>query len=103
MKLLTTAAALATLIASPAFAQYQDPYMYQQQYGAYSGYAPSAYQSYGYVAPGEAYAQGPYAGAYFGRSVNPSLDVYSTRGRYIGSDPDPRVRSELSHDPTQGD
>jgi hypothetical protein len=99
MKLLTTTAALVTLIASPAFAQYQDPY----QYGQYSGYGPSAYQAYGYVAPGEAYAQGPYAGAYYGRSANPAFDVYNTRGRYIGSDPDPRVRSELARDPAYGD
>jgi hypothetical protein len=28
-------------------------------------------------------------------------DVYSSHG-YVGSDPDPRVRDQLRHDPTQG-
>ena len=32
-----------------------------------------------------------------------SSSVYDTRGRYVGSDPDPTVRSQLSHDPTHGD
>ena len=31
-----------------------------------------------------------------------SYDVYDIRGHYIGSDPDPTVRSQLSHDPGQG-
>src|SRR5262245_61751457 len=78
MKLLTTTAALAMLSASSAFAQYQDPYQsfMQQPYGPYSGYAASAYSAYGYVAPGEAFARGPDAGFYYGRSANPAFDVY---------------------------
>ena len=36
-------------------------------------------------------------------STNPGHDVYSTSGQYIGSDPDPRVRSMLARDPTGGD
>ena len=28
--------------------------------------------------------------------------VYSTRGNYIGADPDPRVRDQLRRDPSQG-
>jgi hypothetical protein len=32
-----------------------------------------------------------------------SYGVYDVHGQYIGSDPDPRVRSQLAHDPTQGD
>jgi hypothetical protein len=32
-----------------------------------------------------------------------SSSVYDTRGHYVGSDPDPTVRSQLAHDPTQGD
>ncbi len=31
-------------------------------------------------------------------STNPAHDVYDTRGRYIGSDPDPTVRSMLQRD-----
>ena len=98
MKVLIATAALATLIASPALAQ-------NYQYG------PSAYQAYGqYQGPGAAYAQ-PYAtyggyGAYgsYGRVVRPYGDsVYDTRGVYVGSDPDPRVRNQLARDPSQGD
>jgi hypothetical protein len=28
-------------------------------------------------------------------STNPAWDVYDARGKYIGSDPDPRVRMQL--------
>ncbi len=31
-------------------------------------------------------------------SINPSFDVYDSRGVYVGSDPDPRVRLELQRD-----
>lgn len=30
-------------------------------------------------------------------------DVYDTRGRYVGSDPDPTVRDQLARDPPPGD
>ena len=36
-------------------------------------------------------------------SANRAFDVYDTSGRYVGSDPDPSVRSQLAHDPSQGD
>jgi hypothetical protein len=36
------------------------------------------------------------------RHVNRSRNVYSTRRRYIGSDPDPRVRDQLRRDQSQG-
>jgi hypothetical protein len=36
------------------------------------------------------------------RHVNRSRNVYSTRGRYIGSDPDPRIRDQLRRDQSQG-
>jgi len=36
------------------------------------------------------------------RHINRSRNVYSTRGRYIGSDPDPRVRDQLRRDQSQG-
>jgi hypothetical protein len=32
------------------------------------------------------------------RSINPSWDVYNSRGERIGSDPDPHVRTMLLHD-----
>jgi hypothetical protein len=34
-------------------------------------------------------------------SPNPAWDVYDTRGRYVGSDPDPFIRSQLARDPAQ--
>jgi hypothetical protein len=37
------------------------------------------------------------------RSVNSRNDVYSLRGEYVGSDPDPNVRDQLGRDPAQGD
>jgi hypothetical protein len=36
-------------------------------------------------------------------STNPSNDVYDTRGRYLGSDPDPTVRGMIARDPAQND
>ena len=32
-------------------------------------------------------------------SSNPAFDVYDTSGHYIGSDPDPFIRSQLARDP----
>ena len=31
-------------------------------------------------------------------SMNPSFDVYDTRGKYIGSDPDVHIRGALQRD-----
>ena len=31
-------------------------------------------------------------------STNPAYDVYTTSGKYIGSDPDPTIRSQLARD-----
>ena len=33
------------------------------------------------------------------RSSNPAYDVYDSTGEYLGSDPDPLVRSQLATDP----
>ena len=33
---------------------------------------------------------------------NQSQGVYDTRGWYVGSDPDPTVRAQIAHDPSQG-
>jgi len=81
----------AALLTSPALAQYPygvDPY----------GVARSPY--YG------AYAQqgSPYAAyaPYYGFRRSP-YDVYDTRGRYVGSDPDPRIRDQLARDPPNRD
>ena len=37
------------------------------------------------------------------RSANPTNDVYDIHGQYVGSDPDPTIRSQLANDPTQAD
>jgi hypothetical protein len=36
-------------------------------------------------------------------SSNPAFDVYDITGRYIGSDPDSFIRSQLARDPRPGD
>jgi len=37
------------------------------------------------------------------RSNSRSNDVYDIHGNYVGSDPDPTIRSQLANDPTQAD
>ena len=36
-------------------------------------------------------------------SPNPGWDVYDSQGAYLGSDPDPRIRSELRRNPPNAD
>jgi hypothetical protein len=36
-------------------------------------------------------------------STNPRNDVYTLRGEYVGSDPDPVIRDQLGRDPSQAD
>jgi len=87
MKLLVATVALATLITSPAFAQYG---VWRGTYRAYA----TPYQAFSN--PYRAYAS-PY---YVSRSP---FAVYDLSGHYIGQDPDARVRSQLARDPSQGD
>ena len=82
MKILLATAALAILVSSSADAQYRNLRGYYGAYARVPSY--SAYRSYGFY-------RSPYPYA-----------VYDTSGRYIGSDPDPTVRSQLARDPTQG-
>src|SRR5262252_2413097 len=106
MRTLFATVALAALLSSSAHAQY----------GPWRGY----YRSYAQVPPYRAYAQVPpysaYYGAYaqapyfrspgfydvYGRRSPYPYSVYDIRGAYIGSDPDPTVRSQLARDPSQG-
>jgi Ni/Co efflux regulator RcnB len=37
------------------------------------------------------------------RSTSRSNNVYDIHGNYVGSDPDPTIRSQLANDPTQAD
>jgi hypothetical protein len=90
-------------------------YRFNRAYAQVPPYA--AYRSYGfnrayaqvppYAAYYGAYAQAPYfstPGFYdvYGRRSPYPYSVYDIRGAYVGSDPDPRVRSQLARDPTQG-
>jgi hypothetical protein len=106
MKILLATIALATLLSSSAHAQYR---AWRGYYGAYAQAPP--YGAYAQVPPYGAYygayAQAPYfrtPGFYdlYGRPAPYPYSVYDTRGRYVGSDPDPRVRDQLRRDPTQG-
>jgi hypothetical protein len=88
MKTLLATVALATLLSSSAHAQngvWRGGY-----YGAYGAYAQAPY----FRSPG-------FYDLYGRRSPYP-YSVYDVRGQYIGSDPDPTVRSQLARDPTQG-
>jgi len=87
------AAGLAAIVASPALAQNgthrhsRDPYAASNPFAAYA--APynngSSYRQ----------AQRP--------SARGSNDVYDVRGHYVGSDPDPFIRSQLARDPGYDD
>jgi len=39
----------------------------------------------------------------YNTTTNQSQQVYDSRGWHVGSDPDPTVRAQIAHDPTQGD
>jgi hypothetical protein len=70
------ALALATVLASPAFAQSN---------------RVNAYQSYGQA------EYGPRA-AVNGQPTHRSWNVYNTNDRYVGTDPDPNVRDMIARD-----
>ena len=78
MKIVIATLTFAALLTSPALAQYQ--------YG-------------GWRSPYNAYAQqvGPYGSyaRYYGARRTP-YDVYDTRGHYVGTDPDPRIRDSFA-------
>jgi len=115
MKTLFATVAFATLLSSSADAQYG---VWRGYDGAYAQVRP--YRTYAQVRPYRAYAQVPrysaYYGAYaqapylrspgfydlYGRRSPYPYSVYDIRGVYIGSDPDPNVRSQLAKDPGQG-
>jgi hypothetical protein len=82
MKIVIATLTFAALLTSPALAQYQNgawrsPYYraYAQQFGPYADYSRF-----------NGVRRSPY-------------NVYDTSGHYVGSDPDPRVRSMLARDP----
>jgi len=75
------ALALATVLASPAFAQ-------SARVNPWDGY-----QAYAQYAPANAARHSPHR----------SWDVYNTNGRYVGSDPDPNVREMIARDRSEQD
>jgi hypothetical protein len=87
MKLFIATAALAGVIACPAVAQ---TYYEQQTYVTPPRLVVQPWAGQAYATP-----YGPYYGRI--RSANPAFDVYQD-GRYVGSDPDPRVRSMMAND-----
>jgi hypothetical protein len=105
MRTLFATVALAALLSSSADAQYGHSRGYYRSYARVP-----AYRAYARVPPYSAYygayAQAPYRtpGFYdlYGRRSPYPFSVYDVRGVYIGSDPDPRVRSQLANDPGQG-
>ena len=81
MKTLLATAALVTLIASPVFAQTTP----RQTTVRPNSQATQA-QQFGRTESGQRH------------SANPANDVYDASGRYVGSDPDPRIRQDLMRD-----
>ena len=87
MRMRITTVALAVVLATPALAQTVQNQPRPYDPSAYArGQNGSDYQSQARVRP----------------SANQRNDVYDAKGRYVGSDPDPQVRSQLLQDPTQG-
>lgn len=78
------ALALATVLASPAFAQ--------------SARAPQWNGYYAYGQQTEDYGRQQAATDGRRHSPHPFWDVYNSYGRYVGSDPDPNVRDMIARD-----
>jgi len=84
-KILLAATALTAIVATSAFAQttqrqVRDPFAYSNAHVYPNGFGTTVQ-----------------------RRFHNGDDVYDTRGVYVGADPDPSVRDQLSRDPTQGD
>jgi hypothetical protein len=95
MKTLLTTVAFAVVLATPALSQ-----------TAPQRNDPRAFDPYAYARDTSAYGRAndnQFGVRQPSNRNNPSYDVYDDRGQYVGSDPDPRIRDQLSRDPTQGD
>jgi len=92
MKVLFPVLAMAVMLATPALSQTAD----RSQSDQVRTYEPYVYgrESRGNRSSNRVREQ---------RSTNSRNDVYSLRGEYLGSDPDPIVRNQLGRDPSQGD
>jgi hypothetical protein len=80
--MMAVAITLATVLASPAFAQSAN---WQDLYNAYARQTQTNSRQQAWRP-----------------SSHQSSSVYGTDGQRIGSDPDPDVRNQLAHDPSQG-
>jgi Ni/Co efflux regulator RcnB len=89
MKKLLTTVALVALVATPALAQTRDP---QTRDRAPTRTRVTVTQPQ--TTPDQDRQR---------RSANSSNDVYDIHGQYVGSDPDPTIRSQLANDPSQAD
>jgi len=83
MKKLLTTVALVAVVATPALAQTRD----RAPHRTHPTTTPQAYTTQDQQR----------------HSANPRNDVYDIHGGYVGSDPDPTIRSQLANDPTQAD
>lgn len=83
MKLLTTVA-LVAVVATPALAQTRD---------RTTPHRTRTTATQPYAAPEQDQR----------RSTSRANDVYDIHGQYVGSDPDPTIRSQLANDPSQAD
>ena len=81
MKTLFTTVALVALVATPALAQTRDRTAQQPRVEAPQTHSTQVQHQR--------------------RSANRGNDVYDIRGQYVGTDPDPTIRSQLAADPTQ--
>ena len=84
MKKLLTTVALVAVVATPALAQTRDR-------------APHRTRPTTVTQPNTTQDQQQR------HSANRTNDVYDIHGQYVGSDPDPTIRSQLANDPSQAD
>jgi hypothetical protein len=92
MKVLFTALAMAVTLATPALSQTTDRSQGDQ-----------LRTSDPYVSGRESSGNQNTKRVREQRSNNSRNDVYTLRGTYLGSDPDPVVRDQSGRDPSQGD
>jgi len=91
MKTFIATIALASTLAVPAMAQTYDQGPRQpQRLTQQQWIGPAPDQAYAYTRVIQTYPRA--------HSPNPAFDVYNAEGRYVGSDPDPRVRSVMRND-----
>ena len=83
MKKLLTTVALVAVVATPALAQTRDRAPHRARPTVTQPYTTQDQQQR--------------------HSANPTNNVYDIHGQYVGSDPDPTIRSQLASDPSQAD